>query len=205
MKEDLHGKFQDAPEESPEDSTSEKKGIPDRGRFLLAIGAALIVVILVAIGVFFFVSGGGQAREEAKMVQSRMMALEQKMGVLEKQLEELGAKVASSGPEGEIAQRLRDLSLKVDALEKRTVSSPQAKPKATTLPKTAALTSGKPEGSAKPSVSSQKKYHTVQKGDTLYSLSKKYKISMKELARLNHLSEKQPLHPGQKLIVSAGR
>jgi len=204
MKEDPHRKFQEAPEESHEDFDSEKKGLLNQGRFPFAIGAVLLAVILVGIGVFFFVSGGGQTREEAKMVQSRMMALEQKMGVLEKQLEELAAKVASSGPEGEIGQRLRDLSLKVDALEKRSLSA-QPKSKATTLSKTSTSTPAKPETSAKPMASNQKKYHTVQKGDTLYSLSRKYKISMKELARLNHLTEKQPLHPGQKLIISAGR
>lgn len=42
---------------------------------------------------------------------------------------------------------------------------------------------------------------TVERGDTLYSLSKKYNMSVDELAKLNNLSAPYSLTPGQKLKV----
>lgn len=44
--------------------------------------------------------------------------------------------------------------------------------------------------------------HVVVKGDTLYSLAKKYDVSVDELARLNNLSEPYQLSVGQKLNVN---
>ncbi len=44
-------------------------------------------------------------------------------------------------------------------------------------------------------------YHTVVKGDTLYSIGKKYKLSVDELVKLNGLSQSQA-NLGQKLVVS---
>ncbi len=46
--------------------------------------------------------------------------------------------------------------------------------------------------------------HTVQPGDTLYNISQRFKVSVQELRRLNHLpSDEVKLKPGQKLVVQA--
>ncbi|WP_460583846.1 lytic transglycosylase domain-containing protein [Hymenobacter arcticus] len=46
--------------------------------------------------------------------------------------------------------------------------------------------------------------HTVQPGDTLYNISQRFKVSVQELQRLNHLpSDKVKLKLGQKLVVQA--
>lgn len=45
--------------------------------------------------------------------------------------------------------------------------------------------------------------YKVQKGDTLYSISKKYQITVAELRTANNLSEKDVLKAGQKLIIPA--
>ena len=42
--------------------------------------------------------------------------------------------------------------------------------------------------------------HEVEKGDTLYSISKKYKISIKELLKINKLKDRT-LTIGQLLII----
>jgi murein DD-endopeptidase MepM/ murein hydrolase activator NlpD len=44
--------------------------------------------------------------------------------------------------------------------------------------------------------------HTVRKGDTLYSIAKRYQISLNELMRLNHLNSSSVLRPGQVLRIS---
>ncbi len=43
--------------------------------------------------------------------------------------------------------------------------------------------------------------YSVQKGDTLYSISKKYQITVAELRTANNLSENDVLKAGQKLII----
>jgi LysM repeat protein len=47
----------------------------------------------------------------------------------------------------------------------------------------------------------KKRYHQVGAGETLYSIARKYGMSVGELCRLNNLSPAQSLHKGQKLIV----
>ena len=47
------------------------------------------------------------------------------------------------------------------------------------------------------------KYHAVMQGETLFSISKKYGITIDELRRLNNLKSNQTIGVGQKLIVSS--
>ena len=44
-------------------------------------------------------------------------------------------------------------------------------------------------------------FHTVTKGETLYSISKKYKTTVPALKKLNNLSEKDKIFPGNNIIV----
>jgi membrane-bound lytic murein transglycosylase D len=48
-------------------------------------------------------------------------------------------------------------------------------------------------------------YHAVEKGDTLYSIAKKYALTVDELRDLNDISRGDKLHRGQKLRVNAPR
>ena len=48
----------------------------------------------------------------------------------------------------------------------------------------------------------KKQYHKVTQGDTLYSISRKYGISVNEIRRVNNLRQDQPIKPGQKLLVT---
>jgi LysM repeat protein len=43
--------------------------------------------------------------------------------------------------------------------------------------------------------------HIVQSGEGLFSIARKYNISVKELAKANNLSEEQPLKEGQELLI----
>ncbi len=44
-------------------------------------------------------------------------------------------------------------------------------------------------------------FHTVKKGDTLYSISKKYKITINKLRKLNKLSKKSIIYTGDTLLI----
>jgi len=54
-------------------------------------------------------------------------------------------------------------------------------------------------------LSSRETFYAVKKGDTLYSIAKKYDLSVAELRELNDLSKKAVVHVGQKLRVSQPR
>ncbi len=45
-------------------------------------------------------------------------------------------------------------------------------------------------------------YHTVKSGDSLWSISKKYDVSIKELRKMNRLSRRSLIKPGQKIIIA---
>ncbi|MBW1697403.1 MAG: LysM peptidoglycan-binding domain-containing protein [Deltaproteobacteria bacterium] len=53
--------------------------------------------------------------------------------------------------------------------------------------------------------SARKKYHQVRSGETLYSIGRKYGITVKELLRLNNMSSGDIIYPGQKLVVGSAR
>lgn len=45
-------------------------------------------------------------------------------------------------------------------------------------------------------------FHTVRPGDTLYSISKRYDITLDDLYRINQFSPGEKIYPGQKLSIS---
>lgn len=45
------------------------------------------------------------------------------------------------------------------------------------------------------------RFHEVRAGENLYQISRKYKLSVEELRRLNQLAPGAPIHPGEKLKV----
>lgn len=49
--------------------------------------------------------------------------------------------------------------------------------------------------------SKSKKYHTIKSGDTLYSLSRKYGTSVKQICSINGIKQSKTLKPGVKLRV----
>jgi LysM repeat protein len=196
MKEEPSMRLQESGDEENDPPAMGNHGGFDRKKIPLAIVGIVVVLALLGGAVYFFTSGGSPAREEERLLQPKMLALEQKISALEKQIEELAVKMAPSGPQPDIAQRMNELSQRLDSLEKRGPAAPEKKVKPAASPKPAA---------AKPVVSTPKQYHTVQKGETLTSISKKHKIGVAELRKLNNLSDKQAIFPGQKLVIAQGR
>ena len=43
--------------------------------------------------------------------------------------------------------------------------------------------------------------HVVKSGDSLWSISKRYQVSIKHIARINNLATKTIIKPGQKLVI----
>jgi LysM repeat protein len=80
--------------------------------------------------------------------------------------------------------------------------------------KLAALQKVTEEAGAKPDVAppspvvsrndSTESYHTVSTGDTLYSISRRYGLTVEELRKTNKLPEGATIYEGQKLIIVSG-
>ncbi len=58
----------------------------------------------------------------------------------------------------------------------------------------------------RPVTSSTKKrtYHEVRRGETLSRIAQKYGISVEQLCRLNKITPKTVIRPGQRLLISSG-
>jgi len=53
------------------------------------------------------------------------------------------------------------------------------------------------------SETNKKRYHTVRQGDTLSGIAEKYGVSIGELCRLNDITPKTVIRPGQELLVAS--
>ena len=59
-----------------------------------------------------------------------------------------------------------------------------------------------PSKTAKVSTSTVKnRYHIVKKGETLYTIGRRYGVTVKELKKINKLSDNSVIRPGQKLLI----
>ncbi len=175
---------EDLEEGSDRDARGSKpSGERANGNRVVQILLGILIVVVVAGGVYYFVKVRPSEVEESS-IQTKLAAFEQKIASLEKQITDSQAKPAE---DTSVLQRLDSILQRVDALEKRTQTRTQAK-------ETPAKTS-KP---ADP----QLQYHKVQKGDTLHAISKRYGVPVAELRKINHLSKGQSIHTGQKLLLA---
>ena len=177
-----------------DDSPDERTYAPKRRRIgsnrdkLLPAIVIVLLVVIFAGGIIYFFSR--QSKQGDGALQSKIASFEEKITGLEKRIVDLEGKSAAGAPDTSLLHRVDALSQKVEALEKR--SGPAAELKTKPSP-------------PKTQVDGQKQYHTVQKGETLYRIGKQYGVTVKELRKLNDLSEGQSVRTGQKLLISAGR
>jgi hypothetical protein len=52
-------------------------------------------------------------------------------------------------------------------------------------------------------IEGKSKYHVVARGESLPEIAQKYGLTVDELRNLNKMTPRQPIQPGQKLLVSA--
>ncbi|WDP88873.1 MAG: LysM peptidoglycan-binding domain-containing protein [Desulfobacter sp.] len=109
----------------------------------------------------------------------------------------------------------RAMTLKLDGLmdrlakmEKRVAAlkqAPAAVKPAAKLPKPVAAVSQKAPLKKKAVQTTKKKktniFHTVKKGETLWSISQKYKTSVAALRKLNNMTAKDNIYPGNNILV----
>lgn len=130
---------------------------------------------------FFTLGGCGKetSKEELDQISGRLGQLENKIAQLE-------------GLSTEAKESVTTLGLYIKTLEERIDTLTQKIETMAFLPQ-------------KTLAQEKDQYHTVIRGETLYSISKKYGLSVDEVRRLNNLKPNQPIQPGQKLLVAFDR
>jgi LysM repeat protein len=169
---------------------SKRKGSGSGNKKSLWILLGILLILIFAGGIAYFLSKQSAGRE-ATPLESKVAALEEKFEGLDKQLAELQGKISTPGTDPALLRRVDALAQKVETLERQKGPADDSK--------------SKPSAASKPTASSSRQYHTVQKGETVQGISKKYRISVEELRKLNNLSPDQALRSGQKLLVSTAR
>ncbi len=133
-------------------------------------------VLFLSVTVFTF---GGCGRETPK----------EDLGLINGRFEQLENKIAQlEAQSAETKENLTALGSYAKTLEERIDTFTQEIEKAS-VPKQATS-------------QEKKQYHNVVSGDTLYSISRKYGLSVDEILRLNNLNENHHIQPGEKLMVT---
>ena len=159
-----------------------------------------VVVILISLYIFLPIGNGGQDKAPLKGLEARLDQLEKRMlklesvgervlnleknlknnGTLEKRMDRLETSIAKrmDQVDKELLQFRKDLEGKV--IRKSTTPQP-TQPKKTTTDRA--------------------NQHVVKKGETLYSIGRKYGLTVEQLRKKNNLDKNSVIFVGQKLTV----
>lgn len=189
------------------------------------LGAALLTIVVVFV---FFRPSGNQPRTAVPASTDSVQVFEKRIEHIEAVLaEKLGsgsgltdiARDSASGEENDLSletykQRVErvetafnvkfdSLAERLERLEKQIVLlSQKAETTLKENPPVKTQTPVKTPAVAKPKPAQKEPIlHTVQKGETLYSISKKYNTTVDQLRKLNKMSEKADIYPGNNILV----
>jgi LysM repeat protein len=187
-----------------EDNTAKRSLKP-----VLIAGGGLLVAVIV---VLMFLSGSPKSAEkdQIKSIETRLKQIEEKLAKLEwidTGMARLDRKEKDFATLAErMTQMESSMNRRIDQLGKE-AARPAAKQESPTAktesapPRPEAAPAKSAPASPKAEKDSKAKVHVVEKGETLYSISRRYGIPAEQLFKLNQLSPKDPIRPGQKLIL----
>ena len=149
----------------------------------------LVLLVLIILVARTYRSGNNLSLEDLNGVRADLAQLEERLGTLEGKItfleksgKDLQQSILGAERSGEsFSADLTRLTQEIGQFEKRIASIEEKK-----------------------RAQSTKEYYEVRPGDTLYRISQKYGILVDELRRLNGMTSKHVIHPGQKLIIPQG-
>jgi LysM repeat protein len=185
-------------------------------RKILILGGVILLLVIT----FFALSSGSRNKRSPDNVNSATQAtlgqLEQriarlegvgkKIELLERHDRELQKSLAEiNRTESLLSQRVEQLSQAVDELQ----NSMALRSTGTEAPLTApaenpSYLEAPPTITRMPFSLPGKRHHEVRPGDTLYSIAQRYSLTVHQLCRLNNMTPRQVIHPGQELLVAPG-
>ncbi len=204
--------FEEETSDNWSEDDRESSGVRGGGSKFFYLVVGLVVVMAIAALLIFLLPGGNETglRSRIADLEERISALEEKINRFEaidqkvtriweqaKSFEKFKARFDRT--EASMSLRMDHLTMSLEALQKKlsiieqSIKSDSAK--------SASQAASKPPVSSPPV-----KYHQVKPGETLFSISRRYGLSVEQLLKLNKMKKNAVIKPGQKLIVrSAGR
>jgi LysM repeat protein len=170
-----------------------KKGVPDKETRIIYVIVATLLPLLLLSTTYFVVTLNQLSDRLTEMsdyvgtIEVRTVSLENRQTEFHGQLIQLDGKLTalSNSP---VMKEVETLAPRVTLLEKQ-LASIQVRQKVTPV-RTNTVQAKK------------KQYYEIQEEDNLFRISKKYGLSVEELARIINLHEEELILVGQKLVVS---
>ncbi|MGA8181946.1 MAG: LysM domain-containing protein [Desulfobacterales bacterium] len=136
--------------------------------------------------------------------ENRINALEHRVKSVEEKDQQLDAIRYGMAKMGELSQSVEQLNVRLDHSEKSLTSRMDQISKAFEMLKQQTLKEGirkeKPSKTSKNAA--RNRYHIVKSGETLYTIARRYGVTVKELQKINKLSGGGVIHTGQKLLIN---
>lgn len=199
----------DVEQDPPPAAQLRRKSLPAPTLLLAAIGASLVVVVMIT--VWFWERPQGQPPAK------RIQLLEQRIEQLEDRIAKLGGadeRVMALESQAQKFMTAADrfdrfetaVTMRMDAIAKELSGLQQAATAKTATggqPAERGTATGQAAKSPKaPRPSAEEPLlHTVSAGETLYSISRRYGIGVDELRRANQLQKEATIYPGQQLKI----
>lgn len=196
--------YQNELEYSPWERKNISNFIPERFKttevYMVGLGLGLLLVILIVV---MAVPRGRKTADinQIKDLEVRLQRLEDRLN----EFEGIDEKLAWLGSQDRKIDRLSrrvahlesSMSKKMNQLTRKLDKIPEAK-KGVTGNKDTERTADKPAKSK-----ADPHYHQVKAGDTLYSISRRFGLTVDDLRKLNKLTPETAIYPGQKLLIKA--
>ena len=168
-----------------------------QGKFLVLAGIGVLIMIILF---FSFFMDGSKAREDISSIRANFDQVEKRLTQVEDKIARLNKEVLTSKVDLDknmeerqsqklaLQKRLDKQSIRIDKLNEAMSTLATKKKSSEKVDK-------------KPTPQTENRYHEVRKGETLYGVARRYGISVDELCRLNQITARNVIQPGQKLLV----
>jgi len=164
------------------------------------IGGVGLVIIVILFVIILSGSSDGVKLEQLQTLEKRIEQLDKRMatlGGMDQALERIDNSEKELGLimerldrfEGTVTTQIDQIIKELGVLHQKTGSSP--------APKTQA-----PKPVAKSGTEKKAKFHEVSAGETLYSISRRYGLTVDQLREYNKIGPQNAIRPGQKLKLS---
>ena len=183
-----------------EDSYSRQTGVlQNKSNLPYIIGGVGLVIIVILFVIILSGSSDGVKLAQLQSLEKRMEQLEKRMatmGGMDQALERIDKNEKELGLimeridrfESTLTTQIDQILKELGVLHQKTGSSPTPKARAP-----------KP---AKPGTEKKAQLHEVSVGETLYSISRRYGLSVGQLRKYNNIGPQDAIRPGQKLKLS---
>jgi LysM repeat protein len=146
------------------------------------------------------------ARNKIAKLENRIEGLENRVKTVEDKGQKLDAMSYGIAKIGEQSQSVEQLKARLDRSEKSLTSRMDRISKDFEKFKQQMLAAGIQKTTASKTAKALKstaknRYHIVKTGETLYTIGRRYGVAVKELKKINKLSDNSVIRPGQKLLI----